>query len=634
MTDLKRFTNSIENEELFLNTIKYLSDVIDAKDEYTIGHSERVQRYALLIGKEMSLSKKQMDVLYLSSILHDIGKVKIPISILKSKKKLNKYEFMEIKRHSVYGAYLLGSFRYVSGLQDAIKHHHERYDGKGYPDGLLGENIPLLSRIIAVCDSFDAMTSNRSYHKEVRSEYLAIKEIEKNAGTQFDKRVATTFIKLYKKGSVHLEKALQLLKQQSVNSYENALFFLKIAKQRMQGEENLRFIDYNIGKIYLQQGNSKAALKYIKGYLPYAGNRASLPEIYNEMSSAYYYLNDYEKSLSFSADVIKDKKAFLFEKSRATRHTAMIYFKMGKSPAEVFFHLNKFLEYYNKIESMIEKDKTRIATASFSIIRYNQLINYTKEVKSDLSKYYDAAAFIYLNMGNLERAIENYLKSIDIKHFYGDIYGSIRSQAGIALVYIEQGRFIDAEYNLFEALSYARKLNNKMGLWMVNNNLGRLYMTWKKLDLSEKYYYKAFKAGSSISNKSLLTESAFFLTRFVSSSAKRRSIIKKYSSATGKDNRDSIMTYMIKTKDKKSGEMTEEMFEKSIRSLKEKHRILDHAKLFYNYMKYLKENNSARYASLIQNIPSIIKPISDSIVRRRLEKIYDINSKIGGNKRP
>ena len=634
MADLKRFTNSIENEELFLNTIKYLSDVIDAKDEYTIGHSERVQRYALLIGKEMKLSTKQMDVLYLSSILHDIGKVKVPIAILKSKKKLNKYEFMEIKRHSVYGAYLLGSFRYVSGLQDAIKHHHERYDGKGYPEGLLGENIPLLSRIIAVCDSFDAMTSNRSYHKEVHSEYLAIREIERNAGTQFDAKVARTFISLYKKGYVHLEKALQLLKQQSVNSYENGLFFLKMAKKKMKNHKDLKFIDYNIGRIYLQQGNPKLAIKYLNGYLPYAGRNASMSEINNEISSAYYYLNEYQKSLEYSAKVLKDKRATLFEKSRATRHTAMIYFKMGRNPAEVFSHLNKSLDYFNRIESMIEKDKTRMATSSFSIIRYNQLINYTKEVKADLSKYYDAAAFIYLNMGNLERAIENYLDSIDIKHFYGDIYGSIRSQAGIALVYIEQGKFIDAEYNLFEALSYAQKLNNKMGLWMVNNNLGRLYMTWKKQDLSEKYYYEAFKAGISISNKALLTESAFFLTRFVASPAKKRSIVRKYSEAMGRDSRDSIMKFMIKAKGKKGEAMTEDVFEKSLRSLKEKHRTLDHAKLFYNYMKYLKENNPKKYSLLIADIPFIIKPISDSIVRRRLEKIYDINTKIGGYKRP
>jgi tetratricopeptide (TPR) repeat protein len=634
MTDIKRFTNSIENEELFLNTIKYLSDVIDAKDDYTIGHSERVQKYALLIGNKMNLPKKQMDVLYLSSILHDIGKVRIPISILKSRKKLNKYEFMEIKRHSVYGAYLLGSFRYVSGLQDAIKHHHERYDGKGYPDGLIGENIPLLSRIIAVCDSFDAMTSNRSYKTEVRSEYLAIKEIERNSGTQFDERVAKTFISLYKSGFVHLEKAIHLLKQQSVNSYENALFFLNIAKKRVKETETRKFIDFNMGKIYLQQGNPKSALKYLMNYLPYAGKSASLSEIHNEISSAYYYFNDYKKSLEFAEKVLRSRKSTLFEKSRATRHIAMIYFKMGKNPNEVFTNLDKSLDFYNRIESLIEKDKAKIATSSFSIIRYNQLINYTKEVKCDLSKYYDASAFIYLNLGNLDKAIENYLNSIDIKHFYGDIYGSIRSQAGIALVYIEQGRFTDAEYNLYESLSYAKNLNNKMGLWMVYNNLGRLYMTWKKYDLSEKYYYEAFKMGVYISNKSLLTESAFFLTRFVKSQSKKRMIVKKYSEITGEKDRESIMTYMIKSKTKSRSNNAEDLFEKSIESLKEKYRILEYAKLFYNYLKYLKRSNSQKYDLLIEDIPSIIKPISDSIVKRRLEKIYDIHSKISGDKRP
>lgn len=632
MADLKRFTNSLENEELFLNTIKYLSDVIDAKDEYTIGHSERVQRYAMLVGKAMKLPKQQMDVLYLSSILHDIGKVRIPIGILKSKKKLNKYEFMEIKRHSIYGAYLLGSFRYVTGLQEAIKHHHERYDGKGYPDGLLGENIPLLSRIIAVCDSFDAMTSSRGYHKEVLSEQYAIREIAKNSGTQFDRRVAETFIRLYKKGYVHLEKALQLQRQQSHNSYENSLFFLRLARKRMQGEESLRFIDFNAGIIYLQQGSPGPAIKNLKAYIPHAGKRTSMSEINNELSSAYYYLNDYERALEYSDRVMADRKATLFEKTRATRHRAMIYFKMGRKTSEVFGYLDKSLDYYGKIEAMIERDKAKLATSSFSMVKYNQLINYTKEVKSDLSKYYDASAFIYLSIGNLERAVENYLKSIDIKHFYGDIYGSIRSQAGIALVYIEQGKFIDAEYNLYEALSYAQKLNNRMGLWMVYNNLGRLYMTWKKYELSEKYYREAFREGVNISNKSLLTESAFFLTRFASNNARKKLIAKKYSEAMGKSNHESIMTHMIKRGEREEA-VTEEMFEKTIKRLKENYRTLEHAKLFYNYMKYLRERNPGKYAEAVKVIPDIIKPISDSIVRRRLEKIYDINTKIGGDKR-
>ncbi|PIP13032.1 MAG: hypothetical protein COX48_05455 [bacterium (Candidatus Stahlbacteria) CG23_combo_of_CG06-09_8_20_14_all_34_7] len=633
MTDLKRFTNSIENEELFLNTIKYLSDVIDAKDEYMIGHSDRVQRYALLVGKEMKLSKKEMDVLYLSSILHDIGKVKVPIGILKSKKKLNKYEFMEIKRHSIYGAYLLGSFKYVTGLQEAIKHHHERYDGKGYPDGLLGENIPLLSRIIAVCDSFDAMTSSRSYHKEVESEHLIIKEIEKNAGTQFDKKVVKTFINLYKNGYVDLERAIHLLKQQSINSYENALFYLEAARTKMKDNEKRIFIDFNIGKVNLQRGNPKDAINYLIEYLPFAGKSASLSEIHNEISSAYYYLDDYDKALLYANKVLVNRRSSLFEKSRATRHIAMIYFKMGKSPAEIFSNLNKSLEYFNKINNLIEKDKTKIATASFSIIRYNQLINYTKEVKSDMSKYYDASAFIYFNIGNFERAIENYLNSIDIKHFYDDIYGSIRSHAGIALVYIEQGKFIDAKYNLFESLNYAKNLNNKMGLWMTYNNLGRLYMTWKKYDIAEKYYYEAFKIGIDINNKSLLTESVSFLTQFVKSQTKKRMIIRKFSKTNGKCSRESIMMYIIKPKKRAKGNITEEIFEKSIESLKEKHRILEHAKLFYNYLEYLRGNNFEKYTNFIRQIPAIIKPISDSIVRRKLEENYDINTKISGNKR-
>lgn len=630
MADIKRFTSSIENEELFLNTIKYLSDVIDAKDEYTIGHSERVQRYSMRVGKRLKLKHSEMDVLYLSSILHDIGKVKVPLAILKSKRKLNRFEFMEIKRHSVYGAYLLGSFRYVEGLQDAIKYHHERVDGKGYPEGLKGKSIPLFSRIIAVCDSFDAMTSKRKYKNGIKSEKHAINEIRKNAGTQFDAEAVDAFMKEYSGGYIHLEKGLHFLKQQNINSYENALFYLQQAKRRVKETSYKRFIDFNIGIIYLQQGRTKESIRYLKSYEPYAKTPHEKADVYNELSSAYYFINDYEKASFYAEQVLKIKSNLLFEKSRATRHIAMVMFKKGVHPAEIFKYIDRSNEMFSLMEKRLEDDKRALAKKGFSIVKYNQLINDTREIKSDLAKYYDATAFIYLNMGKFEMAVENYMKSIDIKHFYGDIYGSIRSQAGLALVFIEQGKFKDAEYQLFEALSYAKKMNNKMGLWMVYNNLGRLYMTWKKNASSVKYYRESFNTGVEIKNKSLLTESIFFLTRLDKSEKAKKRIVDIYDDLPGKVPSEGIMTYLVKNKNRRKDKNTEFMFERTLETLKENYRLLEYAKLYYNYVRYLKEKNSNKYRRYVSGIPGVIKPISDSIVRRRLEKIYDLNSKISG----
>jgi len=514
--------------------------------------------YTREIARRLDFPPQKQREMYYLGLMHDAGKIGIPDEILNKTAPLTLEERKIIEKHTQLGANMLKDFTSMPGIRDIALYHHERYDGTGYPDHLSGTAIPPAARIVCVADSFDAMTSSRSYHKEVESEHLIIKEIEKNAGTQFDKKVVKTFINLYKNGYVDLERAIHLLKQQSINSYENALFYLEAARTKMKDNEKRIFIDFNIGKVNLQRGNPKDAINYLIEYLPFAGKSASLSEIHNEISSAYYYLDDYDKALLYANKVLVNRRSSLFEKSRATRHIAMIYFKMGKSPAEIFSNLNKSLEYFNKINNLIEKDKTKIATASFSIIRYNQLINYTKEVKSDMSKYYDASAFIYFNIGNFERAIENYLNSIDIKHFYDDIYGSIRSHAGIALVYIEQGKFIDAKYNLFESLNYAKNLNNKMGLWMTYNNLGRLYMTWKKYDIAEKYYYEAFKIGIDINNKSLLTESVSFLTQFVKSQTKKRMIIRKFSKTNGKCSRESIMMYIIKPKKRAKGNITSE----------------------------------------------------------------------------
>ncbi len=635
MKNLKCLSNSIENEELFLNTIKYLSDIIDAKDEYTIGHSERVQRYSVLVGKRLHLSKRELDVLYLASILHDIGKVKVPIKILNSKKKLNRFEFSEIKRHSIYGAYLLGSFKYVKGLQEAIKYHHERYDGKGYPDGIKGKNIPLFSRIIAVADSFDAMTSGRSYKKEIKSEKNAMREIEKEAGKQFDPEMVDIFIRLYKEGYIHFEKGFHLFRSQSVNSFEKALLFFKDSKKRMKNQKDKLLIDLNIGKIFVQQGKSSLGLKYLKNVeksMRNTANNISKFELYNELSSANYYLNRYDDSLNYSFKVLLNKKSNLLEKSRAARHIGMIYYKKGENIKKIFKYLDGALEFYKKMEKDFEKEKRDLIFKNFSIVKYNQLINFKKDMTMDLAKYYDAKGFIYMNIGNLERSIEIYQKSIDIKHFYNDLYGSIRSHSGIALVYMEQGKLTDAEENLMEALNLALKLNNKLGLWMVYNNLGRLAVFRKNYKNAKSYYMKSFNIGLELKNKNLLTESIFFLTRFLKNKKRINLLVSKYKRISKVKEVSNIMEYYITNK-KDDIEKTKLLFEKTLGRLKENYRLLEYAKLFYNYLKFLKRTDKEEYKKRVVNIPDVISNISDGLIERKLERVYDINIKISGDKR-
>ncbi|KAF5047641.1 HD domain protein [anaerobic digester metagenome] len=178
----------------YKNTIIALSNSIDAKDTYTAGHSSRVANISLKIGKQLELNEEELNTLYTAALLHDIGKIGIPDEILKKKDKLNDYEYTKIKEHSAIGADMLKDVTPLHNIVPIILYHHERVDGTGYPFGLNRNNIPLEALIIAVADSYDAMTSNRPYRGAL-SRDTAINQIIKFKGTQYDCVVVDAFIK-------------------------------------------------------------------------------------------------------------------------------------------------------------------------------------------------------------------------------------------------------------------------------------------------------------------------------------------------------------------------------------------------------------------------------------------------------
>lgn len=191
--------NSKLNEDLrdlFFSTVQSLVNTIEAKDTYTAGHSERVTRYSLLITDVLKLSQEEKSVVRLAGLLHDIGKIGIIEGILKKDESLNDEDWKMIRQHPVIGAKILEPVKQMASLIPCIRHHHERYDGRGYPDGIKGNDIPLYARIIAIGDTFDAMTSDRSYRKGLPVE-VSLHEIEKNKGSQFDPYLAGLFIDIY-----------------------------------------------------------------------------------------------------------------------------------------------------------------------------------------------------------------------------------------------------------------------------------------------------------------------------------------------------------------------------------------------------------------------------------------------------
>ncbi|MBQ9438523.1 MAG: response regulator [Lachnospiraceae bacterium] len=178
-----------ENEKLFLHVVSSLASAIDAKDTYTNGHSGRVADYAREIARRYGYRGKKLEDIYMMGLLHDVGKIGVPDAVINKPAKLTDEEFEIIKNHPVLGARILVNIKEMPALVNGARFHHERYDGKGYPDGLAGEDIPEEARIIAVADAYDAMTSHRSYRAPM-PQGVVREEIEKGKGTQFDPRFA------------------------------------------------------------------------------------------------------------------------------------------------------------------------------------------------------------------------------------------------------------------------------------------------------------------------------------------------------------------------------------------------------------------------------------------------------------
>lgn len=184
-----------ENEELFLQVVSSLAASIDAKDAYTKGHSGRVAAYAKEIARRCGFNETEQDNIYMMGLLHDVGKIGVPDSIINKPGRLTDDEFLKIKEHPVIGGRILENIQKMPELASGAKWHHERFDGSGYPDKLKGTDIPEPARIIAVADAYDAMTSNRSYRIMLSQEKVR-SEIKKGMGTQFDPHFAEVMLKM------------------------------------------------------------------------------------------------------------------------------------------------------------------------------------------------------------------------------------------------------------------------------------------------------------------------------------------------------------------------------------------------------------------------------------------------------
>ncbi len=199
---IKKYKERHERDNEIINeSIETFTGFIDAKDPYTNGHSKRVALYTGRIAKEFGYSGEELDRIYYVALLHDCGKIGVPDSILGKPGKLTAEEFEVIKSHTVRGGEILSRFHSLEDVDEGARYHHERYDGKGYPEGRAGKDIPFIARMICVADSYDAMNTDRVYRKRLSKETI-IGELESNRGLQFDPEVADVMLKLIKENKL------------------------------------------------------------------------------------------------------------------------------------------------------------------------------------------------------------------------------------------------------------------------------------------------------------------------------------------------------------------------------------------------------------------------------------------------
>ena len=202
MNEIKKINDELSEtydrlEKAYMESIQTVRYTVEAKDTYTRGHSDRVSELSVLIGQKVGLNDEDIKRLRVGGLFHDVGKIGVPDSILQKNEKLTDTEYSEIKNHPTIGTHILSTATIFQDILPIVKHHHERYDGKGYPGNLEGEKIPYLARIAAVADAFDAMTSRRVYRDSLPID-VVISEFEKNKGTQFDPKIADVFLDIMK----------------------------------------------------------------------------------------------------------------------------------------------------------------------------------------------------------------------------------------------------------------------------------------------------------------------------------------------------------------------------------------------------------------------------------------------------
>jgi len=462
-----------ETERILVEVLKLLAETVDAKDHYTKGHSERVKGYATVIGQELGLSEKEVKLLAISAELHDIGKAKVIDEILKKPSHLNHEETLEIYRHPIYSFEITKDLPGFEEVANILLYHHEYFNGSGYPFGLSGEKIPMLSRIITVADVFDAMTSKRVYRKRRYSDKEALNYLKNNGGKLFDPRVVRALLSAYEDGLIFMERGNYYYNH---NLYPWALKHYREALKAIKDEKRIYEVKLKIAEIYNRQRNFDTAIKILmdglKSNNPYIG-------IYHlELSNTYYYMDELNKMKKYVEKALKENLSFT-QKIRALRHLIIYYHRKGNP--------EKSLELYRKIELMIDRYYKEIRGEKFNIYDIPEQIKIRTEIDIEKSRLYDIVGRVMRDLGFLNEGINLFEKSIEIKTLLGDFIGKSISLSGIGETYLLLEDYETAYAVSLESLSLSKMINNNLGIYLSHLKLLEIASLMGDFKTAEKH---------------------------------------------------------------------------------------------------------------------------------------------------
>ncbi len=469
-------------QDLFVLAVKYLTESIDAKDKYTSGHSDRVRLYAVKVAEYIGLSKNEISTVYLASQLHDVGKAKISEHVLKKKGILSREETLEMEKHVIYAQHILSKHPLLQEVNIIVKHHHERWDGSGYPGGLTGENIPLVSRIIGICDSYDAMTTNRVYRRRKRDSE-AVRELIAHKGTLYDPKFVDAFVALFEAGEIEYLKGMNFSRGFETNAWGEAVKLFKRAEKKFKDPERKYSIELKMLEIHNKMKQLDQSLLTIRKLEQLSSEHgiAINDKFLNENALYHYYKKEFDEVINISEMILSNRHISPLEHARALRHLAMSYWKLNKKEAALV-EMSYCEEIYKELSGslMLVHDK------NYSIgLKYFELLdeNYQlyEEISLNLAKMHDVQARIQFDLGAFNKALKYYDLSLDLKHDLDDSYGLSISHGGKGKLLSAMGRYEAAEQNFLMNLRTSRNLEIKRGIYLVNLERAKTFVHWGKL---------------------------------------------------------------------------------------------------------------------------------------------------------